>query len=118
MLLGNMLSQVDFPGSAELLQQVSSVNVVAGLVTMLDFQLVAPAPVSSLRDGPAPLSAIVSDAEGTSVGELLTRLSTGGRSVADLLAHSGYKRSVRMAASPACANPTSLQRRSLWLRCR
>ena len=77
MLLGNMLSQVDFPGSAELLQQVSSVNVVAGPVTMLDFQLVAPAPVSSLRDGPAPLSAIVSDAEGTSVGELLVWVENG-----------------------------------------
>ena len=76
-LLSSVLSQVDFPGSDALLQQVSSVNVVGGPVTMLDFQLTAPAQASAFTDGPAPLSAIVSDADGKAVGELLVWVESG-----------------------------------------
>lgn len=76
-LLRAVLSQADFPGSDELLQQVPSVNAVRGPVTMLDFQLTAPAQASAFADGPAPLSAIVSDAEGKAVGELLVWVASG-----------------------------------------
>jgi hypothetical protein len=76
-LLSNVLSQVDFSGSDELRQQVSSVIVVGGPVTMLDLRLMAPTHGSAFRHGPAPLSAIVSDADGTSVGELLVWVENG-----------------------------------------
>lgn len=77
LLLSTILSQVDFPGSEELLQQVSSVHVVDGPVTMLQFRLMAPAPASAFREGPAPLSAIVSDHRGTDMGELLVWVENG-----------------------------------------
>ncbi|MDQ1742659.1 MAG: hypothetical protein QOE23_998, partial [Pseudonocardiales bacterium] len=35
------------------------------------------APASTFRDGPAPLSAVVSDPDGTSVGELLVWVENG-----------------------------------------
>lgn len=76
-LLNAVLSQVDFPGNDALLQQVSSVNVVGGPVTMLDLQLTRPTQASAFTDGPAPLSAIVSNTEGEAVGELLVWVESG-----------------------------------------
>lgn len=76
-LLRHVLGEADFPGCAELLQQVSSVNVVGGPVTMLDLRVTGPTSASAFTDGPIPLSAMVLDATGVTLGELLIWVNDG-----------------------------------------
>jgi hypothetical protein len=76
-LLRHVLGEADFPGCAQLLQQVSSVNVLGGPVTMLDLRVTEPTPTSAFTDGPVPLSAMVLDAAGVTLGELLIWVNDG-----------------------------------------
>ena len=70
-LLDCVLPQSDFPGCGELAQQVSSVSVVGGPLTMLDLRVGQSMPASVFADGPIPVAAEVSDESGAPVGELL-----------------------------------------------
>ena len=76
-LLRHVLCQADFPGSGELLQQVSSLSVAGGPVTMLEFRVTGPVSASAFTDGPIPLSAMVLDAAGVASGELLIWVDDG-----------------------------------------
>ena len=76
-LLESVLRQADFPGSDELLQQASSVDVVGGPITMLDLRASHASSASAFADGPVPVSVVVSDAAGTLVGELLVWVGHG-----------------------------------------
>ena len=76
-LLRHVLGQADFPGSDELLQQASSVDIVGGPVTMLDLRVTTPTSASSFTDGPIPLSVMVLDPAGVAFGELLIWVNGG-----------------------------------------
>ncbi len=76
-LLDWILRQLDFPGSDEILQQVAHMTVVGGPITMLDLRITEPSPASAFADGPAPMSATVTDTAGEAVGELLVWLKDG-----------------------------------------
>ena len=76
-ILGSVLRQVDFPGRDELLRQVQSVDVVGGPVVMLDLRVGDRTLASPFPDGPAPLSAMVTDPVGTASGELLLWVKDG-----------------------------------------
>lgn len=76
-LLRQVLGKADFPGSDELFQQASSVNVVGGQVTMLDLRVTAPRPASAFTDGPVPLSLMVMDSADAALGELLIWVNDG-----------------------------------------
>lgn len=76
-LLDWIVRQLDFPGSDEILQQVRKVSVVGGPITMLDLRVSEPTAASAFRDGPAPMSATVTDAAGDAIGELLLWLKDG-----------------------------------------
>ncbi len=76
-LLRYVLGEADFPGSDELLQQASSVNVVGGPVTMLDLRVTGPTAASAFTDGPIPLSVMVLDPDGVALGELLIWVNDG-----------------------------------------
>jgi len=76
-LLRHVLGKADFPGSDELFQQASSVNVVGGLITMLDLCVTAQRSASAFTDGPIPLSIMVMDSEDVAFGELLIWVSDG-----------------------------------------
>jgi hypothetical protein len=76
-LLAFLLSRAEFPGRDELLQQVDGVDVAGGPVTMIDLVVSAGLPAASVADGPIPLSAVVTGADGNTVGEILVWV-TGG----------------------------------------
>jgi hypothetical protein len=76
-LLHHVLSEADFPGSDELLQQASGVNVVGGPVTMLDLRVTGPTSASAFTDGPIPLSVMVLDSADVTFGELLIWVNGG-----------------------------------------
>jgi hypothetical protein len=76
-LLFGILHQATFPGSDELRCQVASVKVVDGPMTMLDLQVQEMISTSAVKNGPIPLSAIVSDASGMAIGELLIWVKDG-----------------------------------------
>jgi hypothetical protein len=76
-LLRHVLGEADFPGSDELVQQASSVNVVGGPVTMLELRVTAPRSASAFTDGPIPLSVMVLDPADVSLGELLIWVNDG-----------------------------------------
>jgi hypothetical protein len=76
-LLRHVLGKADFPGSDELFQQASSVNVVGGPVTMLDLRVTAPSSASAFTDGPIPLSVMVVDPADVALGELLVWVDDG-----------------------------------------
>jgi hypothetical protein len=76
-ILRQVLGKADFPGSDELFQQASSVNVVGGPVTMLDLRVNAQGPASAFTDGPIPLSVMVMDSADVATGELLIWVSRG-----------------------------------------
>lgn len=76
-LLVDLLRQADFPGSNELLQQASNVNVIGGPVTMLELQVTRPVSASAFTEGQIPLSAVVSDTVGRTIGELLVWVESG-----------------------------------------
>jgi hypothetical protein len=76
-LLGDVLQQADFPGSEELAQQVSSVIVTGGPITMLKLRSAHTLRASAFPDGPIPMSMLVSNSAGDSVGELLVWVEHG-----------------------------------------
>jgi hypothetical protein len=76
-LLNDVLSRADFPGSEELLRQVSSVVIVGGPVTMLDLRVGDQTEASAFIDGPIPLCVIGADVAGTTTGELLPWVNNG-----------------------------------------
>ena len=76
-LLEKVLRQADFPGSAELLQQASSVRVIGGPITMLDLHSSDASAASAFTDGPVPLSMLVSDSAGNPIGELIIWVEQG-----------------------------------------
>jgi hypothetical protein len=75
-LLVKVLREADFPGTDELLRQASDVRVAGGPVTMLELQS-SHAAASVCADGPVPLSMLVADGGGDSVGELLIWVTRG-----------------------------------------
>jgi len=76
-LLRHVLGNADFPGSDELFQQASSVDVVGGPVTMLDLRVTAPKSASAFTEGPIPLSVMVLDSVDVALGELLIWVNDG-----------------------------------------
>lgn len=76
-ILRHVLGEADFPGSDELLQQASGVNVAGGPLTMLDLRVSGPLLTSAFTDGPVPLSVLVLDPAGVACGELLIWVSHG-----------------------------------------
>lgn len=76
-LLNFIPGQVNFPGNDELRCQVPSVTVGGGRITMLVLRVDVSVPSSITPDGPAPLSAIVTDDSEAAVGELLLWLEKG-----------------------------------------
>lgn len=76
-LLDRILQQAVFLGSDEMLGQVPNVTVVGGPMTMLELRVTRPAAPSAFKDGPAPISATVSDSAGAAIGEMLLWLEDG-----------------------------------------
>jgi hypothetical protein len=76
-VLNRVLYQSDFPGRDELAEQVSSVSVVGGPVTMLDLRVNRSTPPSVFADGPILVSVEVSDESGAPIGELLVWVNDG-----------------------------------------
>jgi len=76
-LLHAVLRQADFPGSDELLRQVSNVEVVGGPLTMLDLRVKAGTAASEFVGGPVPLSIVVGSASASMTGELLIWVDSG-----------------------------------------
>jgi hypothetical protein len=76
-VLACILRRAIFPGRVELLQQVENVDVVDGPITMLNLRVTGDALRSPCSDGPVPLSAMVTDADGIATGELLIWIKDG-----------------------------------------
>lgn len=76
-LLRDVLQQADFPGSEALVKQASSVGVAGGPITMLELQSSRGAQASVFVEGPVPLSMMVSNSAGDSIGELLVWVEHG-----------------------------------------
>ena len=76
-LLGDVLQQADFPGSEELAQQASTIRVTSGLISMLELWSDHTLRASAFPDGPIPMSMLVSNSAGDSVGEILVWVERG-----------------------------------------
>ena len=76
-LLRAVLNQATFRGYDELLQQVSSVVVTGGSVTMLELDAMGSIQASGFTDGLAPIRAVVVDVLEVPVGELLIWVEGG-----------------------------------------
>lgn len=76
-LLDSILSEANFAGSNQLIEQASTVVVEGSEVTMLDLRPSPDLEASVFSGGPIPVSAEVFDFSGASVGELLVWVIAG-----------------------------------------
>ena len=76
-LIDTILRQSEFPGCDQLIEQASTLVVEGGPVTMLDLRSSPDLEAAAFAGGPIPVSTVVFDFSGVSVGELLVWVSAG-----------------------------------------